>query len=105
MKQSRRKHRPSFKARALYYTLPMPPDGRTAEKIGVLPIVTFGGADGIRTHYLLNAIEELSLLSYSPTARKFSRKAAGGEGHKNRPRLTGRPLQASIGSGAPSWLA
>ena len=51
----------------LHYTLPMPPDGRSSEQLGVLPIVTFGGADGIRTHYLLNAIEALSLMSYSPT--------------------------------------
>jgi hypothetical protein len=28
--------------------------------------VMIGGADGIRTHYLLNAIEALSRLSYSP---------------------------------------
>lgn len=28
----------------------------------------FGGADGIRTHYLFNAIEALSQLSYSPVA-------------------------------------
>ena len=67
--------------------------------------VMIGGADGIRTHYLLNAIEALSLLSYSPTAHKSSRKAAGGEGPKNKPRLTGRPLQASMGTSAPSWLA
>jgi hypothetical protein len=33
----------------------------------VLPIVNFGGADGIRTHYLLNANQTLSQLSYSPT--------------------------------------
>ena len=51
----------------VYYALPMPPDGRSAEQLRVLPIVTFGGADGIRTHYLLNAIEALSLMSYSPT--------------------------------------
>jgi hypothetical protein len=28
-----------------------------------------GGADGIRTHYLFNAIEALSQLSYSPKIR------------------------------------
>ena len=50
----------------VHYALPMPPDGKTAEQVGVLPIVTFGGAEGIRTPDLLNAIEALSQLSYSP---------------------------------------
>ena len=50
----------------LHYALPVPPDGRTAEQIGVLPIVTFGGAEGIRTPDLLRAKEALSRLSYSP---------------------------------------
>jgi hypothetical protein len=26
------------------YTLPLPPDGRVTESVGVLPIVTFGGS-------------------------------------------------------------
>ena len=37
---------------------------------GKLPIgvmVVYGGAEGTRTPYLLNAIEALSLMSYSPT--------------------------------------
>ncbi len=36
-------------------------------RIRVLPFVNNGGAEGIRTPYLLNAIEALSQLSYSPT--------------------------------------
>ena len=27
----------------VYYQLPMPPDGKDKEEVGVLPIVTFGG--------------------------------------------------------------
>jgi site-specific DNA recombinase len=50
----------------LYYNLPVPPDGRKTETVGVLPIDTPSGAEGIRTPYLLNAIEALSQLSYSP---------------------------------------
>ena len=30
------------------YTLPLPPDGRITESVGVLPIVTFGGAAVLR---------------------------------------------------------
>ncbi len=45
------------------HKLPMP-TGK--EKVAVLPIETLGGAEGIRTPYLLNAIESLSQLSYSP---------------------------------------
>ena len=33
----------------------------------VLDFVKSGGAEGTRTPYLLNAIEALSLMSYSPT--------------------------------------
>jgi len=33
----------------IHYILPMPPDGKTRESLGVLPMVTFGGAEGIRT--------------------------------------------------------
>ena len=51
----------------VHYKLPMPPDGKRKQKIGVLPIDTLGGAGGIRTPYLLNAIQSLSQLSYSPT--------------------------------------
>ena len=57
------------------YTVPMPDDslipGRAAEKVAlngsVLSTVKNGGAGGTRTPYLLNAIEALSRLSYSPT--------------------------------------
>ena len=50
----------------LYYTLPVPPDGRRTDTIGVLPIDTLSGAGGIRTPYLLTASQTLSQLSYSP---------------------------------------
>ena len=57
------------------YTVPMPDDslipGRVAEQVAlnglVLSTVQNGGAGGTRTPYLLNAIEALSQLSYSPT--------------------------------------
>ena len=39
----------------LYYKLPVPPDGRKMETVGVLPTVTLGGAGGIRTPDLLTA--------------------------------------------------
>jgi hypothetical protein len=39
--------------------------------------VTIGGADGIRTHYLLNANQTLSQLSYSPKRGiNYTNKAA-----------------------------
>ncbi len=50
----------------IQYHLPMPPDGKKMQSIGVLPIDTFGGAGGVRTPYLLNAIQALSQMSYSP---------------------------------------
>jgi site-specific DNA recombinase len=50
----------------IYYTLPMPKDGSYREEKEVLPIVTSGGAEGIRTPDLLRAREALSQLSYSP---------------------------------------
>ena len=57
------------------YTLPMPQDAPTAgmdtENVSipkpVLSTVNFGGAEGIRTPDLINAIDALSQLSYSPT--------------------------------------
>ena len=49
----------------------------------VLVIVHCGGAGGGRTHYLFNAIEALSQLSYSPTVY--------GPGVR-----TGRPDRASV---------
>ena len=35
-----------------------------------------GGADGIRTHYLLTASQTLSRLSYSPTPRSLAKNSA-----------------------------
>ena len=51
----------------IHYTLPMPPDGKTKESLGVLPMVTFGGDRGIRTPDLCDASAALSQLSYIPT--------------------------------------
>ena len=51
----------------IQYRLPMPPNGRRTQSLGVLPIDTLGGAGGIRTPYLLTASQTLSQLSYSPT--------------------------------------
>ena len=51
----------------IHYNLPVPPHGKDIESVGVLPIDTPGGAGGIRTPYLLNAIQTLSQVSYSPT--------------------------------------
>ncbi len=47
------------------YKLPMP-QGENTQTVGVLPIVTPGGAEGIRTPYLLNAIEALSRIELQP---------------------------------------
>ncbi len=46
-------------------TLPGRLESRRSRQ-GVLPIVPFGGAGGIRTLYLLTASQTLSQLSYSP---------------------------------------
>ena len=54
----------------VYYKLPLPPDGKSKDKIAVLPIDTFGGAGGVRTLYLLTASQTLSQLSYSPRSHK-----------------------------------
>ena len=50
----------------IHYNLPMPPDKKKEEQIGVLPIVTPGGAEETRTPDFLRAREALSQLSYSP---------------------------------------
>jgi site-specific DNA recombinase len=50
----------------IHYNLPTPQDEESEEQIGVLPIETLGGAEGIRTPDLLRAREALSQLSYSP---------------------------------------
>ncbi len=55
----------------IYYNLPMPPDRKKKQQIGVLPIVTLGGAEGTRTPDLLNANQALSQLSYSPVCHRY----------------------------------
>ncbi len=51
----------------LYYNLPVPPNGRKIDTIGVLPIDTPSGDRGIRTPDLCDANAALSRLSYIPT--------------------------------------
>ena len=46
--------------------VPLEPGLDEEDAVSVLPFDTFGGAEGIRTPYLLNAIQSLSQLSYSP---------------------------------------
>ena len=55
----------------VHYNLPMPPDGGMKESLGVLPMVTPGGAEGTRTPDFLRAREALSQLSYSPTGQWY----------------------------------
>lgn len=55
------------------YTLPLPPEKSSLSVEGVPPTVSFGGAGGIRTLYLFNAIEALYQLSYSPIGVKVYR--------------------------------
>ena len=50
----------------IQYNLPVPPYRSEKQSVGVLPIDNNGGAGGIRTPYLLNAIQALSQMSYSP---------------------------------------
>ncbi len=50
----------------IYYNLPMQPEGKKQQSIGVLPIDTLSGAGGIRTPYLLTASQTFSQLNYSP---------------------------------------
>ena len=50
----------------LHYNLPVPPYGDQTQTLGVLPMVTPGGAEGTRTPDFLRAKEALSQLSYSP---------------------------------------
>jgi hypothetical protein len=40
-------------------------------------LISNGGADGDRTHDLMNAIQALSQLSYSPTAKKSNMEKGG----------------------------
>ena len=51
----------------IHYNLPVPQHCGKKQSAEVLPIDTLGGAGGIRTPYLLNAIQALSQMSYSPT--------------------------------------
>jgi site-specific DNA recombinase len=51
----------------IHYNLPVPQCWSEKQSAGVLPIDTLGGAGGARTPYLLNAIQALSQMSYSPT--------------------------------------
>ncbi len=53
------------------HKLPLP-SGK--DKVVVLPINTFGGAEGIRTPHLFNAIEALSQMSYSPNEIYYTMK-------------------------------
>ncbi len=55
----------------IYYNLPMPPDGKRRQSVGVLSIDTPGGAEGTRTPDFLRAREALSQLSYSPTYQGY----------------------------------
>jgi site-specific DNA recombinase len=50
----------------IYYVSPGLEGISDREEKTVLPILTFGGAEGIRTPDLLRAREALSQLSYSP---------------------------------------
>ena len=68
----------------IQYRLPMPPDGRKTQSVGVLPIDTLGGDRGIRTPDLCDANAALSLLSYIPTILKLY--------HRLNPCLTLNPL-------------
>ncbi len=54
----------------VHHKLPLPPEGRSRETVSVLPIDTFGGAEGTRTPDLLRAKEALSQLSYNPFCQK-----------------------------------
>ena len=55
------------------YALPLPLENSSLSAEGVPPTVSFGGAGGIRTLYLFNAIEALSQLSYSPVLSRAGR--------------------------------
>jgi site-specific DNA recombinase len=59
----------------LTYTMPLPPEGISQERVKVLHSVHSSGAEGTRTPDFLLAKEALSQLSYSPTHRYYSNKA------------------------------
>ena len=50
----------------LTYTMPLPPEGKSADEMTVLCSVHHGGAGGIRTRYLLTASQMFSQVNYSP---------------------------------------
>jgi hypothetical protein len=50
----------------LHYHVPVPPDGKRMETVGVLPMDTPSGDRGIRTPDLRDANAALSQLSYIP---------------------------------------
>ena len=54
------------------YRMPIVPGVNGWEDVSVLPIDNLGGADGIRTHYLLTASQTLSRLSYSPPLNRHN---------------------------------
>jgi hypothetical protein len=56
----------------LTYTMPLPPEGISQERVGVLYSVHYGGDRGIRTPDLCHAKAALSLLSYIPTYSDYS---------------------------------
>ncbi len=47
---------------AIYYNLPMPPDRKKKQQIGVLPIVTFGGPSDSIAQPKIKTFFELSLV-------------------------------------------
>ena len=55
----------------LTYTMPLPPQGITQERTGVLNTVHYGGDRGIRTPDLCDANAALSQLSYIPANAKL----------------------------------
>jgi site-specific DNA recombinase len=57
----------------IQYRLPMSPEGKKIQSVSVLPTDTLGGAEGIRTPYLLNANQAFSRVNYGPATPVSSR--------------------------------
>jgi hypothetical protein len=55
----------------LYYHVPVPPDDKLMETVGILPIDTPSGDRGIRTPNLRDANAALSQLSYIPVVTRL----------------------------------
>jgi site-specific DNA recombinase len=55
----------------IQYRLPMPPDGKRTQSVGVLPIDTLGGDRGTRTPDPRDANAVLSRLSYIPVRQEY----------------------------------